>query len=120
MAENAAAPGLKSIPVALVTGASGFVGRVLREMRAALGRKRPRLSIPMKALRAAARFGDMAGRVRGRRFFFDSDVLEKLASSAWYNSRKIETELGFKPAYDLEKALPEMVRELGLKVKKSR
>jgi nucleoside-diphosphate-sugar epimerase len=89
-------------------------------MRAALGRKRPRLSIPMKALRAAARFGDMAGRVRGRQFFFDSDTLEKLASSAWYSSRKIETELGFKPAYDLEKALPEMVEAAGLGSKKGR
>jgi len=81
-------------------------------MRVALGRRRPRLSIPVKALRAVARFGDMLGKVRGRRFIFDSDALEKLASSAWYSSRKIETELGFKPAYDLEKALPEMVAEL--------
>lgn len=80
-------------------------------MRVALGRRKPRLSIPIKALRTAARFGDMLGRIRGRRSFFDSDALEKLASSAWYSSRKIETELGFKPAYDLEKALPEMVAE---------
>jgi nucleoside-diphosphate-sugar epimerase len=81
-------------------------------MRAALGRRKPRLSIPIKALRAAARLGDMMGRMRGRRFFFDYEAFEKLASSAWYSSRKLETELGFKPAYDLEKALPDMVAEL--------
>ncbi len=78
----------------------------------ALGRRKPRLSIPYKALRTAARFGDMVGRVRGRRFLFDSDALQKLASSAWYSSRKLETELGFRPTYDLEKALPEMIAEL--------
>lgn len=81
-------------------------------MRVALGRRRPQLSIPIKSLQTAASLGDMLGRMRGRRFFFDSDTLEKLASSAWYSSRKIETELGFNPFYDLEKALPEMVAEL--------
>ncbi len=81
-------------------------------MRVALGRKKPRLSIPIKALHAAARLGDMAGQMRGSRFSFNSDALDKLSSSAWYSSRKIETELGFKPAYDMEKALPEMIAEL--------
>lgn len=81
-------------------------------MRMALGRRKPRFGIPVTTLRAAARFGDVVGRVRGRRFIFDSNALEKLASSAWYSSRKIETELGFRPAYDLEKALPRMVAEL--------
>ena len=68
--------------------------------------------MPYKALRTAARIGDMVGRVRGKRFLFDSDTLEKLASSAWYSSRKLEAELGFRPTYDLEKALPEMIAEL--------
>jgi len=81
-------------------------------MRAALGRRKPRLGVPVRALRAAARLGDMMGHIRGRRFFFDSEALEKLACSAWYSSRKLETELGFKPVYDLEKALPDMVSEL--------
>ncbi len=81
-------------------------------MRVALGRRRPRLSIPINVLHTMARFGDIVGRIRRRRFTFDSDSLEKLASSAWYSSRKLETELGFKPAYDLEKALPEIIAEL--------
>lgn len=89
-------------------------------MRLALGRRKPRLSIPIKVLRAAARFGDMVGRMRDRRFFFDSDTLEKLTASAWYRSRKLESELGFNPTYDLERALPEMVETLGLGSKKGR
>lgn len=81
----------------------------------ALGRGKRRLSIPISALRTAARVGDIVGRLRGRRFIFDSDALEKLACSAWYSSRKIETELGFQPTYDLERALPEMIAELRIK-----
>lgn len=81
-------------------------------MRVALGRRKPHLSVPIKTLKTAAHLCDMLGRMRGRRFFFDSDALKKLASSAWYSSRKLETELGFSPAYDLEKALPEMVADL--------
>ncbi len=81
-------------------------------MSVALGRREPRLSIPKMALHASARIGDVIGRLRGRRFVFDSDALEKLASSAWYSSKKIETELGFRPEYDLEKALPEMIATL--------
>jgi len=81
-------------------------------MRVALGRKKPRLGIPIRLLEAAAGVGDLVGRLRGRRFVFDSASLEKLRFSAWYSSRKLETELGFKPVYDLEKALPEMIAEL--------
>ena len=32
--------------------------------------------------------------------------------SAWYSSAKIEQKLGFKPEWNLEKAMPEMVAEL--------
>ncbi len=97
----------------IVTDGRPYSTRELLDlMRVALGRKKIRLSIPLKALQTAARFGDMVGRMRGRRFMFDSDALEKLTTSAWYSSRKLETELGFKPDYDLEKALPEMIATL--------
>ena len=56
--------------------------------------------------------GDQIGRRRGRRFVFDSAALEKLIGSAWYSSAKIEERLGFKPEWDLERAMPEMVAEL--------
>jgi nucleoside-diphosphate-sugar epimerase len=50
--------------------------------------------------------------LRGRRFVFDSDILERLTGSAWFSSAKIEARLGFKPEWDLEKAMPAMVAEL--------
>jgi len=78
----------------------------------ALGRTPPNWSIPLWALRGLGRLGDHIGRLRGRRFVFDSDALEKLVGNAWYNSAKIEKRLGFKPEWNLEKAMPEMVAEL--------
>jgi len=78
-------------------------------MRRLLGRPIPRWTIPIGALRGAARIGDMIGAVRGRRFMFDSQALDKLMGSAWYNSEKIAAELGYRPMRDLESALPEMV-----------
>ncbi len=66
----------------------------------------------MKVLPTYGRFGDGIGRLRGRRFVFDSDALEKLVGDAWYSSEKIEKRLGFKAEWSLEKAMPEMVAEL--------
>ncbi len=75
----------------------------------ALGKEVPGWTVPVWLLRAAASAGDLIGAVRGRRFVFNSDVLDKLAGSAWYSSRKITEELGFHPTRDLEDSLPEMV-----------
>lgn len=92
-------------------------GRVYstREMyvliRRALGRAVPRWAVPAGALRAIAWMGDAIGRMRGRPFFFNSIVLDKLLGSAWYSSAKIERDLGFKPTHTLETALPAMVEE---------
>jgi hypothetical protein len=60
-------------------------------------------------MRALAKAGDGIECMRCRRFFFDSDALDKLIGSAWYSSAKIERELGFKPVHDLPRTLPEIV-----------
>jgi UDP-glucose 4-epimerase len=78
----------------------------------ALDRKPSKCSIPLWCLRGLGLVGDGISRLRGRRFAFDSDALEKLIGSAWFSSKKIEERLGFKPEWDLEKALPEMIAEL--------
>jgi len=77
----------------------------------ALGRRPPKWSIPIPCLRALGLAGDAMGKLRGKRFMFDSDALKKLIGSAWFSSNKIETMLGFKPEWNLEKALPEMVED---------
>jgi len=81
----------------------------------ALDKPVPEWNIPMGLLKMLAKVGDGIGRVRGRRFLFDSDALNKLIGSASYSSEKIERELGFQPKWDLCSALPDIVRCLGLK-----
>jgi nucleoside-diphosphate-sugar epimerase len=54
--------------------------------------------------------GDVIGRLRGRRFVFDSDAYRKLLGPAWYSSAKIERELGFEPARTLRDSVTEMVQ----------
>jgi hypothetical protein len=39
----------------------------------------------------------------------DSQVVSRLTESAWYSSALIEAELGFRPRYRLQDALPGMV-----------
>lgn len=96
----------------LVTDGRAYSTREIYELMCrALGRAAPRWAVPVGVLRAIAGIGDAAGRMRGRPFFFNSVALDKLLGSAWYNSDKIERELGFKPTHTLETALPGMVEE---------
>ena len=76
----------------------------------ACGRGVPRWSVPLWVLRLLGRVGDLIGRIRGRRFVFDSDALAKLTGSAWYSSAKLQRELGWKPRHTLRETLPEMMR----------
>jgi UDP-glucose 4-epimerase len=75
----------------------------------ALDRPVPRWHVPRTGLTLLARVGDVLGRMRGRRFPFDSDALEKLVGSAQYSSAKIERDLGFRPQVSFEAALAEIV-----------
>jgi len=78
-------------------------------MCAACGRRVPRWSVPLWTLRLLGRMGDLIGKVRGRRFVFDSDALAKLTGSAWYTSAKLQRELGWKPTHTLRETLGEMM-----------
>jgi UDP-glucose 4-epimerase len=76
---------------------------------AALGRPVPHWTLSPALLRMAARIGDGIGRLRGKRFLFDSEVLEKLAGSALYDGGRICRELGFRPTRNLMGSMPEIV-----------
>ena len=86
-----------------------------RQMAAAisrtLGKKPSSFCIPSFCFTVLGKAGDIIGKVIGRRFFFDSDTLNKISGSAWFSSAKIERELGFQPDYDLPTALPEIIME---------
>jgi len=74
----------------------------------------PGWTVPIQLLKALAKVGDAIGQLRGRRFMFDSDALDKLVGSACYSSEKIQRELGFRPTNELESGLREIVAWLGL------
>ncbi|HHI92126.1 MAG TPA: NAD-dependent epimerase/dehydratase family protein [Gammaproteobacteria bacterium] len=80
----------------------------------ALGKSIPSWYVPAFALKLLALMGDGIGAVRGRRFVFDSDALNKLVGSACYSSDLIQKDLGFKPERSLRESLGEIVEALGL------
>ena len=79
-------------------------------MREALGKPAAGWRVPAAGLRALALAGDVVGRLRGRRFVFDSDGYRKLLGSAWYSPARIERELGFRPTRTLRDGVAEMVQ----------
>jgi len=94
----------------LVTDAKAYSTNELYQMICrALGKSSPRWHIPRSALAMMGYVGDAIGKVRGKRFVFDSDALDKLIGSAWYSSERIAQELGFSPSVAFQESLPELV-----------
>jgi UDP-glucose 4-epimerase len=108
-ANNPAATG----KIYVVTDGQTYSTRQMYEwICAEMGRPVPRWTIPLSLIRFAAYSGDMIGRIRGRRFFFDTEALDKLTNSAWYSSDKICRELNYRPAHTLMSSIPEIVAEV--------
>jgi nucleoside-diphosphate-sugar epimerase len=108
-ANNPAAAG----KIYIVTDGQTYSTRQMYEwICAEVGRPVPRWTIPLTLIRFAAYAGDMIGRIRGRRLFFDTGALDKLTSSAWYSSDKISRELNYRPAHTLMSSIPEIVAEV--------
>jgi len=82
----------------------------------ALSRPVPGWRFPVGLLKFLAMIGDGIGRMRGKRFVFDTEALQKLTDSAWYSSKKIQQELGFRPSHTLRESLPGVVRALDKKL----
>lgn len=100
----------------IVTDGQAYSTRQMYEwICEALNKSVPAWTVPIVILKMLAKVGDGMSRVRRRRFMFDSDALDKLIGSAYYSSEKIQRELGFKPAWDLHSALPDMVTVLDMK-----
>jgi nucleoside-diphosphate-sugar epimerase len=94
----------------VVTDGTPYSTRQVYEfILASLGRRVPGWTLPPGLLRLAALGGDALGRMRGRRFVFDSEVLEKLIGSAVYDGSQICRELGFAPHRGLGESMAEIV-----------
>ena len=90
-----------------VTDGRPYSGKELyRLIRLALGRPVPRWAVPAPALWGAADLADGVSRLIGRRDRKARSMLDKLLGWACYDSRRIVNELGYRPVWDLECALP--------------
>ncbi len=97
----------------VVTDGTPYSTRQVYEfILASLGRPVPGWTLPLSLLRVAALGGDVLGRMRGRRFVFDSDVLDKLIGSAFYDGGQICRELGFRPHRGLSESMTEIVESI--------
>jgi nucleoside-diphosphate-sugar epimerase len=82
--------------------------RIYEAMCQALGRPPPRWRVPATLLWAGGRLGDLLRTLR-LPAPITTAAMRKLLGSAWYSCDKAKRELGYRPHYRLEDALPEMV-----------
>ena len=88
----------------LVSDGQTYSGRELYEMvRRVLGRSVPTWAVPAGVLHGATDLADGLLWLVGRRDRWARTALDKLLGWACYNSARIERELGFRPAWTLER-----------------
>ena len=78
----------------------------------ALGRPVPRLYVPLPVARAGAAGLEYGFALVGRQAPLTRATLDKFVEDAAYSGQCIQTELGFRPAYDLEAGWQETIAEL--------
>ena len=99
----------------LTDGADYSTREIYEAICLELGKNVPLWSVPYFIFCSLAKFGDMINIIRGNRFIFDSDNLQKLFGNAYYSSEKIKSELGFVPQKTLYNSLAEMISYLKLR-----
>lgn len=90
------------------------LNEILAAMATALGRRHPRLHVPVDLARVAAATADRLLAIQGRPPRLASTV-EKFVESAAVQADRIQRELGFRPVYDLERGWWETIVSLGLR-----
>lgn len=94
----------------IVTGGQDYsTHEIQAALYQALGRDMPHWSLPAWLLRSVGCFGDVAGKIFGRKLPVDSETVQRLLGSAAYDSTRIQRELGYTPGFDFPTALPEIV-----------
>jgi nucleoside-diphosphate-sugar epimerase len=78
----------------------------------ALGRKPPSLSLPVGPVRFAPGIVEDLVRLVGRQAQISSATIEKYTEDIAVDNSRIQTELGFKPQYDLRSGWQEPVQEM--------
>jgi nucleoside-diphosphate-sugar epimerase len=92
-------------------GAQYSTRQIYEAILDALGRARPRFTPPLAAYVAAAKLGDVLGRVAGRRMPLDTQALAKLSGSAAFSNARIVAQLGFRPQHTLSDGIRSILEE---------
>jgi len=77
-----------------------------------LGRNPPRISLPVGPIRSAAGILEDAGRMIGFKSPVGRATIDKYTEDIAVSSQRIQTELGFKPQFDLRSGWQETIREM--------
>ncbi len=85
---------------------------IITEMCRALGRKPPRLSIPVAPVRVTAGLLENAAKIIGFTSPLTRATIDKYLEDIAVDSRLIQTELGFKPQFDLAGGWRDAVQEM--------
>ena len=78
----------------------------------ALGRSTPRISLPVGPVRQIVGILEDAGRMIGYQSPIGRATIDKYTEDIAVDSRRIQTELGFKPEFDLKSGWQETVQEM--------
>lgn len=93
-------------------GAVHTLGEIVAAQALAVGRRPPRLHLPVGPIRLAVGLIEDTGRLVGRRPPIGRATLQKLLEDVAVDGTRIATELGFQPAYDLLTGWQRTVQEL--------
>jgi nucleoside-diphosphate-sugar epimerase len=88
------------------------MAQIITTMCEALGRNPPRVSLPVGPVRLAAGILEDIGRKIGYRLPVSRATIDKYTEDIAVSSQRIQTELGFKPQYDLQSGWRETIREM--------
>ena len=98
-------------PMYIVTDGKPYsITEVYDLLRSGLGKNPASWRTPVWALSWAARCGDVLQTLSHRKMPFSHSTLEKLIGPAWYSPEALIREMGYKPQYDFESAIPEVIQ----------
>ena len=88
------------------------LNEIIKTMYEVLGRTPPRISLPVGPIRCAVGMLEDVGRMIGYQLPIGRATIDKYTEDIAIRSQLIQTDLGFKPQYDLRSGWRETVEEM--------
>ena len=88
------------------------LNEIIESICSALGRKPPRLSLPVGPARTLVGLIEKGSHAIGLKTPITRAIIDKYTEDIAVSSQRIRTELGFKPQYDLRSGWQETVQEM--------